>query len=108
MFQSYFFCNSFSTTNLDKEVLGKLVTKAKLSNFEATKLGRAMAIQLRQKFDQPGREGATMQWCSKLVCMYPHIAGEGETMGKKTVSKHSINLFKIINSNTFETKSGII
>lgn len=75
----------YSTTNLDPSILGKLVAKRKITNRETTKLVKAMTWQLMANFDKPGASGATSQWCKKLICLYPSLADDGETMGEKTV-----------------------
>ena len=54
---------------------------------EQSKLVRDITKQLLQKFDQPGKIGATYQWCVKLVSLYPQLADHGETSGEKTVIK---------------------
>ena len=75
-----------STTHLPPSVMGKLCAKAKIKSKEFNIIVRQMAGQLRDKFKSPGSEGATAQWCFKMVTLYPSLADEGTTLFAKTVN----------------------
>ena len=52
-----------------------------------------MAAQLTEKFETPGKIGASAQWCHKLVARYPQLGDCGNNLMEKTVTI-SVNLFK--------------
>ena len=54
-----------------------------------------MANQLKEKFDEPGKIGASAQWCFKLVTFYPCLADEGKNLYQKTVFYEKNMLYKI-------------
>lgn len=46
---------------------------------------RQLADQLKEKWENPGSIGATAQWCSKLVSMYPIVGQDGTNKMQQTV-----------------------
>ena len=65
--------------------MGKLCAKSKLKGREFNIVVRQMASQLLEAFDNPGADGATAQWCFKMVSLYPSLGDDGETLFSKTV-----------------------
>ena len=61
--------------------------QSKLLNSDIRIIVRNMANQLINKFDAPGKIGATAQWCFKLITKYPNLADDGQDLYKKTVKK---------------------
>ena len=73
---------------MEPSILGQLVAKSKLTELQTRKLIKSMADQLMQDFDAPGACGATNDWVTKLVIMYPQLADPGKDMHEKTVNYH--------------------
>ena len=74
-----------SISFLPGTITGKLANNEPLLRNEFTILVQHMADQLKAGFLKPGKMGATMQWCCKLVAQYPQLADPGTNLAKKTV-----------------------